>query len=55
MPMRHTFQLGYLERTLCIIQNLRQISQQSEIVLKGSADLDKLVYYTGVTALETVL
>ena len=27
----------------------------SEIVLKGSADLDKLVYYTGVTALETVL
>ena len=27
----------------------------SEIVLKGSADLDKLIYYTGVTALETVL
>ena len=27
----------------------------SEIVLKGSADLDKLIYYTGITALETVL
>ena len=27
----------------------------SEIVSKGSADLDKLIYYTGVTALETVL
>jgi NitT/TauT family transport system permease protein len=27
----------------------------SEIVQKGSADLDKLIYYTGVTGLETVL
>jgi len=27
----------------------------SEIVSKGSADLDKLIYYTGITALETVL
>ena len=27
----------------------------SEIVLKGSADLDKLIYYTGVTALELSL
>ena len=27
----------------------------SEIISKGSADLDKLIYYTGITALETVL
>ena len=31
------------------------IPAPSEIVSKGSADLDKLIYYTGVTALETVL
>ena len=27
----------------------------SEIVQKGSADIDKLIYYTGVTGLETII
>ena len=27
----------------------------TEIVQKGSADIDKLIYYTGVTGLETII